>query len=57
MTPETPVTEESIEAAEVLTAKGEFAAALDSSQQMFARTDDGDFRMRLLFNIVSWQHA
>lgn len=53
MTPEYPVIEEDIEAGEKLRAKGEYAASLDLSQQMLSRTEDGDFRMRLLFNIVS----
>lgn len=52
MAPEDLVTEEAIDAAEKLRAKGEYATALELSQQMLDRTEDGDFRMRLLFDVV-----
>jgi len=53
MGPDEQVTEGAIGAAEKLRSKGEFAAALDLCQQMLACTQDGDLRMRLLFDIVS----
>jgi tetratricopeptide (TPR) repeat protein len=53
MIPEDAVTEDLIEESERLRAKGDFATALEMSQQLLARTDDGDFRVRILFNIVN----
>jgi hypothetical protein len=47
------VSEEEIDAAEKLRAKGDFATSLRLTQDMLACTQDGDLRMRLLFNVVS----
>jgi len=47
------VTEDNIEAAEKLRAKGEFAKSLAQTQDMLNRVQDDDMQMRLLFDIVS----
>lgn len=47
------VSEEEIEAAEKLRGKGELAASLKLTQAMLKRTQDGDLRMRLLFDVVT----
>lgn len=46
-------TEEEIDAAEKLRAKGEFAAALTSIKEMLDRANNEGSRMRLLFDVVS----
>jgi tetratricopeptide (TPR) repeat protein len=47
------VSEEEIEKAEILRADGATEASLALSQELLERVDDGDLRMRLLFNIVT----
>jgi len=47
------VSEEEIDAAEKLRAKEDFASSLHLTEEMLERTEDGDLRMRLLFNVVS----
>jgi tetratricopeptide (TPR) repeat protein len=47
------VSEEEIEVAEKLRAQGEYATALKLTQDMLERAQDGDARMRLLFNLVT----
>ena len=46
------VTEEEIDAAEKLRGRGEFETALALAQDMLLRTEDGDTRMRLLFDVL-----
>jgi tetratricopeptide (TPR) repeat protein len=46
------VTEQEVEAAEKLRGRGEFATALDLTQDMLCRVQDGDMRMRLLFDVL-----
>jgi hypothetical protein len=53
MTPDEPVTEEAIDAVEKLRSNGEFATSLDLTQKMLASVQNDDYRMRLLFNVVS----
>jgi tetratricopeptide (TPR) repeat protein len=48
-----PVTEEEIDAAEKLRARGEFPGALARMQELLARAGDDDTRMLLLFDIIS----
>jgi tetratricopeptide (TPR) repeat protein len=45
-------TEEEIDAAEKLRGQGEFATALALAQDMLCRVQDGDKRMRLLFDVL-----
>jgi tetratricopeptide (TPR) repeat protein len=52
-TPGHPVTEDEIEAAERLRARGEFQTVLALTQDMLKRVEDGDMHMRLLFDLVS----
>lgn len=47
------VSEEEIDAAEKLRAKGELVASLRLTQAMLQRVEDGDVRMRLLFDVVT----
>jgi tetratricopeptide (TPR) repeat protein len=47
------VSEEEINAAEVLRAKGELAASLRLTEDMLKRAEDDGARMRLLFNVVT----
>jgi len=46
------LTEQEIDAAEKLRAQGEFGAALALTQEMLARVEDGDTKMRLLFDVL-----
>ncbi|HMD75911.1 MAG TPA: hypothetical protein VKG86_00915 [Terracidiphilus sp.] len=46
------VTEEEIDAAEKLRGQGEFETALALAQDMLLRVEDGDMRMRLLFDVL-----
>ena len=46
------VTEHEIEAAEKLRGRGEFATALALTQDMLRRVQDGDMRVRLLFDVL-----
>lgn len=46
------LTEQEIDAAERLRAQGEFAAALALTEEMLARVEDGDTKMRLLFDVL-----
>jgi tetratricopeptide (TPR) repeat protein len=48
-----PVTEEEIDAAEKLRARGDFAGALARMQEMLRRAGDDSTRMLLLFDIIS----
>jgi tetratricopeptide (TPR) repeat protein len=47
------VSEEEIVGVEKLRAKADFAKSLRMTREMLELTEDGDFRMRLLFNVVS----
>ena len=47
------ISEEEIDAAEKLRAKGELAASLKLTQAMLEHAEDGDVRMRLLFDVVT----
>jgi tetratricopeptide (TPR) repeat protein len=47
------ISEEEIDAAEKLRAKGELAASLKLTQAMLERAEDDDVRMRLLFDVVT----
>lgn len=51
--PQLDVTEEEIDAAEKLRKYGEFSTALALAQDMLRRVQDGDKRMRLLFDVLS----
>ena len=46
------LTEQEIDAAERLRAKGEYATALALTQEMLTRVEDADTRMRLLFDVL-----
>jgi tetratricopeptide (TPR) repeat protein len=50
--PKAVVTEEEIEVAEKLRGQGEFATALALTQDMLSRVQDGDAKMRLLFDVL-----
>jgi tetratricopeptide (TPR) repeat protein len=52
MMPLEPVTEQEIDTAQKLRGQGEFANALALFQDMLERAQDGDMRMRLLFDIL-----
>jgi tetratricopeptide (TPR) repeat protein len=52
MTSPNQVTENEIDAAEVLRGQGEYATALSLTQDMLRRVQDGDMRMRLLFDVL-----
>jgi hypothetical protein len=47
------VSEKEVEKAEILRGDGATEASLALSQELLGRADDGDLRMRLLFNIVT----
>jgi tetratricopeptide (TPR) repeat protein len=50
--PTNHVTENEIDAAEVLRGRGEYATALSLTQDMLRRVQNGDLRMRLLFDVL-----
>jgi hypothetical protein len=50
--PQLDVTDEEIDAAEKLRGYGEFSTALALAQEMLSRVQDGDKRMRLLFDVL-----